>query len=314
MHYYKRNIGDYHTKAGRLSILQHGVYMLLIDSCYDRETFPTESEAIDWCWACSQDEVEAVKFVLNRFFTMTESGTFEQKRIAQEIQEYVGRCAANTIIGKKGGRPKGSKGKARKTETVNLKSETVNLKTESNPNGSKIKPKPLTTNQEPLTTNHIKTLGQSAIDPMFDQFWKSGMRKVNRKAALSLFTSILKKQKDGNQFVRMLVADISNRLANQQLGFAEMHPTTYLNGERWTDETSKPHSGAIRRPSVAKRSEDDARQALALIEATEASERALGPHVSAVQIEVGYGRGGDHREREIHGEFLALVQEDGRSQ
>ena len=57
MHYYERNIGDYHRKAGRLNILQHGVYNLLIDACYDRETFPTLEEAIDWVWAASPEEI-----------------------------------------------------------------------------------------------------------------------------------------------------------------------------------------------------------------------------------------------------------------
>jgi len=51
MHYFKRNIGDYHKKAGRLSMLEHGAYTLLMDACYDRERFPTMDEAIDWCWA-----------------------------------------------------------------------------------------------------------------------------------------------------------------------------------------------------------------------------------------------------------------------
>ena len=41
MHYYKRNLGDYAKKAGRLSMLEHGSYTLLIDACYDRERFPT---------------------------------------------------------------------------------------------------------------------------------------------------------------------------------------------------------------------------------------------------------------------------------
>ena len=67
MHYYERNIGDYHRKAGRLNILQHGVYNLLIDACYDRETFPTLEEAIDWVWAASPEEIEAVKFTRNNW-------------------------------------------------------------------------------------------------------------------------------------------------------------------------------------------------------------------------------------------------------
>lgn len=80
MHYYKKNLGDYYKKAGRLSILQHGVYTLLIDCCYDRETFPTMQEAIDWVWASSPEEEQAVEFVLNRFFEC-ENGVYIQKRI-----------------------------------------------------------------------------------------------------------------------------------------------------------------------------------------------------------------------------------------
>ena len=57
MHYYKRNIGDYAKKAGRLTMLQHGAYTLLIDSCYDREKFPTLEDAIEWTWASSDDEI-----------------------------------------------------------------------------------------------------------------------------------------------------------------------------------------------------------------------------------------------------------------
>ena len=70
MHYYKRNLGDYAKKAGRLSMLQHGSYTLLIDACYDRETFPTLEEAIEWTWASSTAEIEAVQFVLRKFLSL----------------------------------------------------------------------------------------------------------------------------------------------------------------------------------------------------------------------------------------------------
>jgi uncharacterized protein YdaU (DUF1376 family) len=87
LHYYKRNLGDYAKKAGRLSILQHGVYNLLIDACYDREQFPTRDEAIDWTWASSAAEIEAVDFVLRKFFTLVD-GRYVQARIEEEIAEY----------------------------------------------------------------------------------------------------------------------------------------------------------------------------------------------------------------------------------
>ena len=87
MHYYERNIGDYHRKAGRLNILQHGVYNLLIDACYDRETFPTLEQAIDWTWAETEEEIEAVKFVLRKFFKL-EDGTYVQNRIKEDLENY----------------------------------------------------------------------------------------------------------------------------------------------------------------------------------------------------------------------------------
>ncbi|MGL4573853.1 MAG: YdaU family protein [Burkholderiaceae bacterium] len=97
MHYYKRNLGDYAKKAGRLSMLQHGSYTLLIDSCYDREQFPTLEEAIEWTWASTTEEIEAVKFVLSRFFVL-ENGIYVQKRIQEEIAEFNAKSATNKRI------------------------------------------------------------------------------------------------------------------------------------------------------------------------------------------------------------------------
>ena len=88
MHYYKRNIGDYSKKAGRLTMLQHGAYTLLIDSCYDRERFPTLEEAIEWTWASNDAEIDAVKFVLTRFFKLDKDGQYVQDRILEELLNY----------------------------------------------------------------------------------------------------------------------------------------------------------------------------------------------------------------------------------
>ena len=105
MHYYNRNIGDYHKKAGRLTMLQHGAYVLLMDAIYDREKFPTLEDAIDWLWASDQPEIDAVTFVLNKFFKL-ENGVYIQSRMQEELEHYHGVCLTNSINGKKGGRPK----------------------------------------------------------------------------------------------------------------------------------------------------------------------------------------------------------------
>lgn len=135
MHYYKRNIGDYAKKAGRLSMLQHGSYTLLIDACYDREAFPTIEEAIEWTWASSDLEVEAVKFVLSRFFTIDKDGRFIQDRILEELLDYHGKADKNKQIAIE-----------RETKRKEIRTNRAQDVNEAPPNH-----KPLTTNQEPLT-------------------------------------------------------------------------------------------------------------------------------------------------------------------
>jgi len=130
MHYFKRNIGDYHKKAGRLTMLQHGAYTLLLDSCYDREQFPSLEMAIDWVWASSEAEIEAVTFVLTKFFVL-EDGVYVQHRIQEELDRY----QKNSDTNKRIAREREAKRKDKSTKRV----QDVN---EAPPN------------QEPLTINH----------------------------------------------------------------------------------------------------------------------------------------------------------------
>ena len=97
MHYYKRDIGKYYKKAGRLTMLQHGAYTMLMDACYDREVFPTLEQAIDWCWASSSEEIDAVKFVLSKFFTEYD-GEFKQAHITETLDKYHENAATNKAI------------------------------------------------------------------------------------------------------------------------------------------------------------------------------------------------------------------------
>jgi uncharacterized protein YdaU (DUF1376 family) len=97
MHYYKKNIGDYAKKAGRLTMLQHGSYTLLLDACYDREKFPTLDEAIEWTWASTTEEVEAVTFVLKKFFVL-EDGVYVQNRIREELENFHNNSETNKRI------------------------------------------------------------------------------------------------------------------------------------------------------------------------------------------------------------------------
>lgn len=138
MHYYNRNVGDYAKKAGRLSMLQHGAYTLLMDACYDREQFPTKDEAIDWTWASSTAEIEAVEFVLRKFFTL-EGERYVQKRIEEEIKSYRAKAATNARI-------------AQEREAKRKGGGTTRARTVHAAPPNENEPPP---NQEPITNNQL---------------------------------------------------------------------------------------------------------------------------------------------------------------
>lgn len=141
MHYFKKNIGDYAKKTGRLSMLQHGAYTLLIDTCYDRERFPTMEEAIEWTWASSKEEIEAVEFVLRRFFTL-EDGVYVQQRIKEEIVEYHTKIETNKRIAQE----RESKRKENRTNRERFVNDSSPVVNEAPPN------------QEPITNNQDKNI------------------------------------------------------------------------------------------------------------------------------------------------------------
>lgn len=175
MHYYERNIGDYYRKAGRLNILQHGVYNLLIDACYDRECFPESiEEAIDWVWAETDDELNAVEFVLKKFFKF-EDGFYVQNHIKEDLDNYKAFLEKQTENGKKGGRPPKQKKSDNLANNGNelgnssLNNETQNnpTETQNNPNKPKESLNHRTTkpiNQEPIISSSGSSVREEKIE------------------------------------------------------------------------------------------------------------------------------------------------------
>jgi uncharacterized protein YdaU (DUF1376 family) len=167
MHYYKRNLGDYAKKAGRLTMLQHGSYTLLIDSCYDREVFPTLEQALEWTWASTEAEVEAVKFVLSRFFTLDKDGCYVQDRILQELLEYHAKADTNKRIA--------------------IERETKRREKSTNREPIVNEPPP---NHKPITINHkpIKERATSVACPpdVNEQVWQDWLQlRKSKKASVT---------------------------------------------------------------------------------------------------------------------------------
>jgi uncharacterized protein YdaU (DUF1376 family) len=212
MHYYKRNIGDYAKKAGRLSMLEHGAYTLLMDAIYDREFFPTLDEALDWAWARDDVEVAAVKFVLNRFFELRNDGRYVQKRIQDELDSYKAKAETNTRIAKE--REEKRKLKNEASRSVN---ESCEKKHESPPNH-----KPITNNQEPLTNIYIGA-DESAINPKPKRITKK-QKAINALVEMGVgekFAVAVIEKRKGAEFTELAIEEIKLQAEAVNLNFVQ---------------------------------------------------------------------------------------------
>jgi hypothetical protein len=89
----------------------------------------------------------------------------------------------------------------------------------------------------------IKQLDQSKIDrakvvsEAFDYFWLNmKLSKKSKQSASKSFYKATVKMDDPMHFAKHLVDDTETRFNNKQIGFDMLHPSTYLNGQRWEDE------------------------------------------------------------------------------
>lgn len=225
MHYYKRNIGDYHKKAGRLSMIEHGAYTLLIDACYDRERFPTRDDAIDWLWARSDEEIAAIDFVLSKFFHLQDDGTYTQDRIQDELDAYHAMAETNQRIARER-EAKRREARNKKKDSASNQGKGARSVHEACDNVNEAPP-----NQEPVTSNQEPVTNSIA----FDDFWnaydykKGGVTKPKAK-----WDSLSDTDKE------LVMAHIPDYVASTPVKKFRKHPMTYLNNEGWLDEIDQP--------------------------------------------------------------------------
>lgn len=137
-------------------MLEHGAYTLLIHACYDRERFPTLEDAIDWCWARTKEEKDAVEFVLSKFFDLVD-GVYIQNRIQEEIDKYHENAQTNKRIA-----TERENKRKNKTRTVNEACESVN---EAPPNQEPITNEPINQEPEDITHNKYPSQQSSEVTP-----------------------------------------------------------------------------------------------------------------------------------------------------
>ena len=87
MHYYKFHIGDYRRDTGHLSLIEHGIYRLLIDLYFLDESALTadKKQLARLVSVRTQDELFAMDNVLTDFFDLTDSG-YTHKRCEVDLE------------------------------------------------------------------------------------------------------------------------------------------------------------------------------------------------------------------------------------
>jgi uncharacterized protein YdaU (DUF1376 family) len=208
VHYYQFNIGDYARDTGHLTVLEHGIYRLLLDWVYLNEKPITTEQAI----RVSRGNPTETQSVLSEFFSQVSDG-WMHKRVSDEIAHYHAKAEVNRQNGQKGGRPKPT----------------------NNPVGSQTVAKH-NPNQEPITNNHKPVKTPHTPQGGFDEFWAAYPKKTGKAAAMKAWAKL--KNKTGS-LAGCLEALRWQRTSDQWTkdgGQYVPNPATYLNQERWLDE------------------------------------------------------------------------------
>lgn len=148
MHYYSHNIGDYRKDTGHLSLLEHGVYRQLLDTCYlsEKPLNLDHAELMRTHCARTADEMRAVETVLKDFFVSTPEG-YIHKRCDIEIEAFHSKSDSAR-----------ESAKARWAR-VRAEKEAEAMRTHSEGNANH---KPLTINQEPEDQNPLPPDGDDS--------------------------------------------------------------------------------------------------------------------------------------------------------
>lgn len=157
----------------------------------------------------------------------------------RDAEKYKKTCEKRALAGAKGGKQK----QANLANASKSKQEVANLPDNETVNDTD-------TDTVSDSDKDIKHLDQSKIAreqlevDSFEFWWKHYPKKLAKKSAFKAWKKVIKKMDE--QTVRDLtnhiVADVKHRLEDLEkgsdtfLGFDRLHPTTYLNQERYNDD------------------------------------------------------------------------------
>jgi uncharacterized protein YdaU (DUF1376 family) len=232
MHYYQFNIGDYASHTRGLSLYEDLAYRRLLDVYYLQERPLNSGIASVARQIGMADYVEAVKFVLECHFSLTEDGWINT-RADKEIKSFHSKIEQASRAGK------------------------ASAERRSNKRPTTVQP---TNNQEPITNNHITPKPPKGADVRFEKFWAAYPKKVGKFDAKRAFD----KRKVDDQLLESMLSAVMRQSGTDAWrkdgGQFIPNPSTWLNQGRWQDEgvsfLSTPSEPKGRDPALLKIDED----------------------------------------------------------
>jgi uncharacterized protein YdaU (DUF1376 family) len=163
--FYRRFPGDYLRDTQHLTLAQHGIYNLLLDTLYSTEKpIRSREDAYRIARCDNTQSVSDCNKIIEEFFTENQSG-ISNKRVKEEIVHAQNRGKSARMNGLNGGRPK------TQTEPSGL--------AKPNPEKSSPDTRYQIPNKEESNTPAVLVPEENA----FQTFWKAYPKKVNERQA-----------------------------------------------------------------------------------------------------------------------------------
>jgi uncharacterized protein YdaU (DUF1376 family) len=221
MHYFQHNIADYRKDTMHLTLLEHGCYRQLLDQYYlSEEPLPLDEEKLmRLICARNEEDKNAIKLVLQDFFTQTEDG-YVHRRCAIEIKAYQERLVNSS---------KGGKASAAAKATRSSKAQV-----DVNQSSSDGQP----------TINHKHNNQYIGKSNRFEEFWStwpSSERKNSKAVCKSKW-----EDKGLDEIADKIITHVGKlKVSDQWVRGFEPAPATYLNQKRYLDEESNSNQNGL---------------------------------------------------------------------
>lgn len=221
MHYFQHFIGDYRADTSHLSLLEHGVYRQLLDQYYLSELPITldENKLFRTLSARTEDEIKAIKNVLEDFFIKTENG-YIHKRCDIEIEAYQAKSQTASQSAKKRWSKERNPNEINKEAKRDIEN-VMQRHTERIPNAM------LTNNNKLITNNNKQVIND------FNEFWQLYPKKVGKGSSEKSWDKL---KPDIELIIKALLWQCKSPQWTINDGQYIPNPTTYLNQHRWLDE------------------------------------------------------------------------------